>query len=122
MSIAARGLAAIVRGYQRWISPLMGPRCRYYPTCSHYAVDALSTHGAFKGSVLSAWRILRCNPWSDGGVNHVPPRGKWRSPAWIPPEDWAGHDLPDRPQRKRLWKNKFLEPTFAEQSTAEDNE
>ena len=46
------------------------PTCKYHPTCSQYAVDALRKHGAFKGSAKTAWRLLRCNPWSHGGVDH----------------------------------------------------
>lgn len=62
----------LVRGYQKFISPLFPPRCKYYPTCSHYALDALEKHGFIKGSILAVWRILRCNPWSRGGVDYVP--------------------------------------------------
>ncbi|MDN5963252.1 MAG: membrane protein insertion efficiency factor YidD [Actinomyces sp.] len=80
-----------IRLYQRLLSPLMPPSCRYAPTCSAYAVEALQVHGALKGMVLATWRLLRCNPWSLGGVDHVPPRGRWRPDPWIPPEDWAGH-------------------------------
>ena len=71
----------LIRIYQRTISPLLGPVCRYYPSCSHYGYEAMSVHGALKGTILTAWRILRCNPWSAGGIDDVPPRGKWRSPA-----------------------------------------
>ena len=67
-----------IRGYQRVVSPWLGPVCRYYPSCSHYGYEAVSVHGAAKGSVLAAWRVLRCNPWSAGGVDPVPPRGRWR--------------------------------------------
>ena len=83
-----------VRVYQRFISPLFAPRCRYYPTCSSYALGALRTHGLVKGTLLAIWRILRCNPWSLGGVDEVPARGKWTSEAWTPPQDWAGYDDP----------------------------
>lgn len=67
-----RGLALVVRGYQLVVSPWTGPSCRYYPSCSQYAVVALRRHGALRGLVLGAWRVLRCNPWSNGGVDHVP--------------------------------------------------
>ena len=73
-------LMVMIRGYQRVVSPWLGPVCRYYPSCSHYGYEAISVHGAAKGSVLTAWRILRCNPWSSGGVDLVPPRGSWRGP------------------------------------------
>ncbi|WP_099332837.1 membrane protein insertion efficiency factor YidD [Actinomyces minihominis] len=86
-------LLAPIRLYQRFISPHIAPRCRYYPSCSQYAVEALHTHGAIKGFLLATARIMRCNPWSRGGVNHIPPKGSWRGPEWIPPDDWAGHDI-----------------------------
>jgi putative membrane protein insertion efficiency factor len=73
----------LIRIYQRTISPLLGPVCRYYPSCSQYGYEAMSVHGALKGTILTAWRILRCNPWSAGGIDEVPPRGAWRSPAEI---------------------------------------
>jgi putative membrane protein insertion efficiency factor len=57
--------------YQRFISPALPARCRYYPTCSAYAVDAVRSYGVLRGSVLAAWRVLRCNPFSAGGVDHV---------------------------------------------------
>lgn len=60
--------------YQKLVSPLIPARCRYYPTCSRYAVESYRTHGAFWGTVLTVWRLLRCNPWSRGGVDHVPVR------------------------------------------------
>ena len=69
----------LIRIYQRTISPLLGPVCRYYPSCSHYGYEAMSVHGAAKGTILTAWRILRCNPWSSGGIDEVPPRGTWRT-------------------------------------------
>ncbi len=62
----------LVRGYQLFISPYFPSSCRYYPTCSQYAIDAIRTHGAIKGFGLTAWRILRCNPWSEGGEDPVP--------------------------------------------------
>lgn len=67
-----RTLIALIRYYQRTISPHSGASCRYLPTCSQYAVEAIETHGAFKGILLSAWRILRCNPFSKGGYDPVP--------------------------------------------------
>ena len=67
-------LIALVTVYQYTISPLLGPRCRYYPSCSNYAVDALREHGALRGLGLAAWRLLRCNPFSNGGYDPVPPR------------------------------------------------
>ncbi|MBI9114842.1 membrane protein insertion efficiency factor YidD [Sanguibacter suaedae] len=75
----ARALRGAVRGYQKYVSPLSGPRCRFYPSCSSYAVTALETHGAVRGSALATWRVLRCNPWNDGGVDDVPPVGGARA-------------------------------------------
>lgn len=68
-------LIALVRCYQLVVSPFLGPTCRYYPSCSAYAVTALQEHGALRGSWLAARRLARCHPWSAGGVDHVPPRG-----------------------------------------------
>jgi putative membrane protein insertion efficiency factor len=67
-----RILIAIVRGYKKFISPLLPPSCRFTPTCSEYAMEALSKHGALKGSMLAIWRILRCNPFCKGGYDPVP--------------------------------------------------
>ena len=64
---------ALVRGYQRYISPITPSTCRYSPTCSHYTVEALQTHGLFKGGWLSAKRIISCNPWGGSGYDPVPP-------------------------------------------------
>jgi uncharacterized protein len=60
---------APVRLYQRAISPALPQRCRYYPTCSEYAVQAMRRFGVLRGLVLAVWRLLRCNPWSHGGVD-----------------------------------------------------
>ncbi|HEX2892377.1 MAG TPA: membrane protein insertion efficiency factor YidD [Marmoricola sp.] len=67
-------LAVLVRGYQLIISPWIAPRCRFYPSCSAYAVTALRRHGALKGSWLAVRRLGRCHPWNPGGVDHVPPK------------------------------------------------
>ncbi|MDN4473880.1 membrane protein insertion efficiency factor YidD [Demequina zhanjiangensis] len=69
-------LIGLVRTYQLVISPLTGPRCKYYPSCSSYGLVALQRHGAIKGSALAGWRVLRCNPWSHGGVDDVPQVGE----------------------------------------------
>lgn len=66
-------LVGMIRVYQVVISPMTGPTCKYYPSCSHYAVQALRTHGPLRGIGMALWRILRCNPWSLGGVDDVPP-------------------------------------------------
>lgn len=73
-----RVLLALIAGYQRFISPLSGPRCGYYPTCSHYAAEAVQTHGALRGTWLAMRRIARCNPWTEGGVDMVPDAGHYR--------------------------------------------
>jgi hypothetical protein len=65
---AAAGLIWI---YRWTVSPVLGNRCKYYPSCSQYALDALREYGFLKGSVLAGWRLLRCNPWSHGGVDHA---------------------------------------------------
>lgn len=68
-----RGLfIGLVRVYQKLISPLFPPSCRYYPTCSTYTVDALKKHGSLKGGLMGAARILRCHPFTKGGVDKVP--------------------------------------------------
>ena len=67
-------LIALIRAYQYAISPLLGQRCKYYPSCSSYAVEALREHGVVRGLGLATWRLLRCNPFSNGGYDPVPPR------------------------------------------------
>jgi uncharacterized protein len=62
---------APVRFYQRAISPALPQRCKYHPTCSQYAVEAFRRYGILRGAVLATWRVLRCNPWSHGGVDFV---------------------------------------------------
>ena len=67
-----RQIAALpVHAYRAVVSPLIGPRCKYHPTCSRYALDAIQEVGVVRGLILAAWRLLRCNPWSHGGVDHV---------------------------------------------------
>jgi len=70
---------APVRFYQRAISPGMPARCRYHPSCSEYAVQAIRRYGVLRGVVLAAWRILRCNPWSRGGVDPVEDQNLFRA-------------------------------------------
>ena len=71
----------LIRAYRALVSPLVAPRCKYHPTCSQYALDALREFGFLRGSALAAWRLLRCNPWSDGGVDHVSQQTLFRRPA-----------------------------------------
>jgi uncharacterized protein len=68
-----RVLQAMLRGYQRWLSPALPPACRYTPTCSQYALEALEQRGVVSGLGLAAWRILRCHPFVKGGYDPVPP-------------------------------------------------
>lgn len=68
----ARVLIWIVKAYQLLLSPFFGQQCRFYPTCSHYAVEALQKHGAIRGSYYTLRRLLRCHPWCDGGHDPVP--------------------------------------------------
>jgi putative membrane protein insertion efficiency factor len=72
MTPAASVLAGAVRVYQWTLRPVIGANCRFEPSCSHYAIEALGTHGALRGSALAARRILRCNPWHPGGYDPVP--------------------------------------------------
>lgn len=72
MSRGARVLAAPVIAYRRWLSPALPARCRFYPSCSAYALEALNRHGALKGAGLALWRLLRCHPFHPGGYDPVP--------------------------------------------------
>lgn len=79
--LAQRALKALralfiapIRAYQRYISPMFPPSCRYYPSCSQYAIEAIETHGVWIGMGLGIWRIVRCNPFSKGGYDPVPPK------------------------------------------------
>ena len=76
MNSAARLLSKLlvlpIRAYQTFLSPLLGPSCRFTPTCSEYARQAILKHGPFKGLALAIWRILRCNPWGGSGYDPVP--------------------------------------------------
>ena len=90
----SRALIALVRGYQKVISPLLGHNCRFTPTCSQYMIQAIQVHGPAKGLLLGLWRILRCNPFGRPGLDPVPPKGKWRNdpptplrPGQAPAED-----------------------------------
>jgi putative membrane protein insertion efficiency factor len=80
-----------IRLYQRVISPLVPARCKYHPSCSAYAVQAVQTYGILRGSVLAAWRLLRCNPWSLGGYDPVSAQTLFRPP---PPDPRPRLDHP----------------------------
>ena len=86
-------LIGLVRVYQYTLSPLLGQVCRYYPSCSHYAVGALYWHGAIRGSWLTVRRLGRCHPWAAGGVDHVPP---------VPPVDRVVPAVPSVASRAPL--------------------
>ena len=89
-SLLARPLVWVIRLYQLTISPILGPVCRYYPSCSAYGVTALERHGLARGTGLTVRRVLRCHPWAAGGVDHVPPRAGARDEP---------HDIPAAGQR-----------------------
>lgn len=67
-------LSGLIRLYRMTLSGWLGGQCRFYPTCSHYAEDAVRMHGAVRGSLMAAWRIARCGPFTDGGFDPVPER------------------------------------------------
>jgi putative membrane protein insertion efficiency factor len=71
-------LVAPIRLYQRLISPAIGPRCRYYPTCSNYAIESIRELGPARGTIVAGWRVLRCNPFSKGGIDEVSDRNLFR--------------------------------------------
>jgi putative membrane protein insertion efficiency factor len=81
MNYVARVIVLPIRAYQRLISPLLGPRCRFHPSCSHYAADSILRHGPIRGVYLGVRRILRCHPWSEGGLDEVPEAFTWRRPV-----------------------------------------
>lgn len=70
--IARRLIVGTIALYQRFVSPVLPPRCRFWPSCSEYARMAVERHGPLRGGSLAAWRILRCGPWSQGGEDPVP--------------------------------------------------
>ncbi|WP_425508344.1 membrane protein insertion efficiency factor YidD [Tahibacter amnicola] len=90
--------------YKRLLSPLLGSRCRYHPSCSDYARVAVARHGAGRGSLLAAWRLLRCHPFSAGGIDPVPTdfTFRHRPPAAPTPENPLHEELADseRPPRQ----------------------
>lgn len=72
-------LVFLVRAYQVLLSPIFRGCCRFEPSCSNYAIEALQVHGAMKGSLLAVWRVLRCHPFGSYGYDPVPPKGRWRN-------------------------------------------
>jgi putative membrane protein insertion efficiency factor len=83
MRVARRLAILPIRAYQLLLSPMVGDRCKYYPSCSEYAAQAISRYGILRGLVLAGWRLLRCNPWSHGGFDPVEEQRlfKTRAPA-----------------------------------------
>jgi uncharacterized protein len=61
----------LIKVYRRIVSPMLPPSCRYWPSCSEYALQSIQKHGVLKGGLLGSWRIIRCNPWSKGGIDPV---------------------------------------------------
>jgi uncharacterized protein len=84
-SAAAWVLVLLLNGYRRFVSPLLGPRCRFYPSCSAYALEAVQVHGAWRGSWLAARRLSRCHPFHAGGLDPVPARKAGAAGAASPP-------------------------------------
>lgn len=83
MSLASwmrRVLLLLIRGYQILISPLLGPNCRFTPSCSHYAIEAIEIHGPWRGAWLALGRLGRCHPWHPGGYDPVPPAANQPKP------------------------------------------
>jgi putative membrane protein insertion efficiency factor len=73
-------LVGLLLFYKRFISPLLPPACRFHPTCSEYAMEAVQLHGVWKGTGLALWRLARCQPFSKGGYDPVPPQKDLREP------------------------------------------
>lgn len=88
------GLIMLVRGYQRFISPLFQPSCRYYPSCSSYMIQALKVHGTVKGLLMGISRIFRCNPFAKGGIDYVPVKFSLR-------KNLIDEDPPNYEEKKR---------------------
>jgi putative membrane protein insertion efficiency factor len=72
-------VVGLLAAYKRWISPLLPPACRFHPTCSEYAREAVATHGLWRGTGLALWRVMRCQPLSRGGFDPVPAKNHTES-------------------------------------------
>jgi uncharacterized protein len=84
VTLAAKAAVIALRVYQRVISPLFPPRCKYHPSCSEYAVQAVMAYGMLRGTTLAAWRLLRCNPFSHGGYDPVSAQTLFRPSSRAP--------------------------------------
>ena len=71
-----KALVKFIKIYQKFLSPILGQNCRFHPTCSQYAIEALTSHGLLKGLILTLKRVARCNPWGGSGIDKVPAGGK----------------------------------------------
>ena len=84
MNVPSRVAVFVLRVYQRGISPLFPRRCKYYPSCSEYAVQSVMAYGMLRGVTLALWRLLRCNPFSHGGYDPVTAQTLFRPPSQAP--------------------------------------
>lgn len=101
MSVAARMLVTGISAYQRFVSPLLGPRCRFAPSCSAYAAEAISRHGAARGGGLAVRRIAKCHPFHPGGHDPVPPpRSSSATMDHTPAAARPGHAVVDEPANR----------------------
>ena len=98
-SAPASVLIGLIAGYRRFVSPLLGPRCRFYPSCSAYALEAIRVHGAARGTWLAARRLSRCHPFHPGGLDPVPPR--WTGVPAIVAEPAARRPAADSASERR---------------------
>jgi len=94
-------LTGVIVAYRRVLSPMLGPRCRFHPSCSSYALEAVQVHGAAKGTALATWRVCRCNPWNPGGVDLVPDKGRWTPEPYVSLESTAAVDPGTTPRPDR---------------------
>ncbi len=84
MTLLRRVAILPIRAYQLLLSPMVGERCKYYPSCSEYAAQAIQRYGILRGLVLAGWRLLRCNPWSRGGFDPVEEQRLFKPRAAVP--------------------------------------
>jgi len=97
--LPALAVIGLLRLWQLLVSPTYGTTCRFYPSCSSYAIEALRSHGLLRGGWLAARRLARCHPWNPGGVDHVPPRGGTTTgaDAGAAPDSATAGDVPGHP-------------------------